>query len=97
MFAVRSGTAGGSARLALASATEDRGRLVLSCFHLLPELVQLPAIEDLPGLLEHLAFLLLDVVADVLDHDLGLRAPRLVLDRHPVELAHQPVDDAMLP
>ena len=46
--------------------------------------------------LEHLALLFLDVVLDVLLHDLELGAPRLVGDVGGLELAHDLVHDVVL-
>src|SRR6266545_539864 len=68
----------------------------LAPFHALAQIIQLRAVEDLPRPFEHLSFLFLDVVLDVLLHDLGLGAPRLVVDGKPLDLAHERVHHGVL-
>ena len=64
--------------------------------HPLAQVIELRGVEDPASLPEHLAFLFLDVVLDVLLHDGGLRAPGLVADVQRFELAHQQVDHVVL-
>lgn len=71
-------------------------RIALPVLHPHAQVLELGTIEDTAGLTEHLVFLLLDVVLDVLFHDHCLRAPRLVVDRQALQLAHQGADNVVL-
>src|SRR5690349_24974366 len=79
-----------------AAGAHAREELRLALGHHVAKLVELLVVEDLTGLREHVVLFLLDVVLDVLDHDPRLRAPGLVVDRQPIELGEQGVDDVVL-
>ncbi len=59
--------------------------------HPLAQFVEVGRVEHLASLLKHLAFFLLDVVLDVLFHDLRLGTPVLGVVWQLVELAHEQV------
>ena len=71
-------------------------QLLLPSLHLLAESLELVVVEDLARLLEHLVLFFLDVVLDVLLHDLELGAPSLVVVRDALDLGHHHVDDVVL-
>ena len=71
-------------------------QLLLARQHGFAELRELVLVEDLPRPLEHLALFLLDVVFEVLLHDLELGAPFLVVVGDPFDLGHDGVHDVVL-
>ena len=72
------------------------GRRLRGGRHGVAEVVEGVAAELVADLGEELVFLLLDVVADVLDQDGDLGVEALVLRVHVVELGEHPLDDVVL-